>query len=383
MQLFTKNYILGLVVLFLCYMEFYMTSTTMVSHITGMGIDIKLAGMATGVVFIVMAVGRPLSGYMADRLDLRGVMLIAAGIFVITNIGMYFSTSIALILLLRALDGFAVCILTTTNSVAMLQDVKSEIMGKAVAYSGLISALCSAIGPQLGQTIMNSLGSRKIFLFTTCISILISVPIMLYGIPKYERTVKSTTWKDFIDTRVLPYGLLVSACAFGIGVVNSYFLATANVKGIRLGGLFFTVSSVVMIILKIITGNVIDRHSLKRVVVPAFIITMISLLLIPGIKGTTGLVICAVMFAFDQGSAQPSIQAQCYRMVPISERGIAVSTFYMCLAAGQALASIGGGIIADKLGYNAVYYAGALILLIALATFFILDKNKKDGEPPF
>ena len=89
----------------------------------------------------------------------------------------------------------------------------------------------------------------------------------------------------------------------------------------------------------------------------------------------------AVFRIFGQGAAQSSIQGCVLKDAPDEKRGVASSTFYLGIDAGQGLGAIIGGAIADSCGYAAAFLSGPCVLGVGFLAFLWWKLRAKRPAP--
>jgi sugar phosphate permease len=81
------------------------------------------------------------------------------------------------------------------------------------------------------------------------------------------------------------------------------------------------------------------------------------------------ILVASVIKAFAQGSAQPTIQAECIRMLPEKKSGVATSTYYLGADIGQGIGPMLAGVIASAWGYEVMFSTCAGIFLVTLLLY--------------
>lgn len=218
-------------------------------------------------------------------------------------------------------------------------------MGEGIGYFGLGHIIATASGPALGLYIGERYGLSAVFLIAG--TIMLSVSLMMFMLPYTEQKRKraetskgETTGKrqdrhprygqdrtpNYRQDGVahLRYHSCTGAapCFFGSvfsmfnGVIGSYLVLLGEERGIANISLYFTVNAVALILVRVTAGRVYDRYGMSAVLIPAFMLAAVAAFFIGFAKALPIILVASVIKAFAQGSAQPTIQAECIRMLP-------------------------------------------------------------------
>lgn len=176
---------------------------------------------------------------------------------------------------------------------------------------------------------------------------------------------------DFIAVRVLPLAFFGSVFSMFNGVIGSYLVLLGDERGIGNISLYFTVNAIALILVRVAAGRIYDRYGISAVLIPAFIMAAASALFIGFARALPLILAAAVIKAFAQGSAQPSIQAECIRLLPDDKSGVATSTFYIGADIGQGFGPMLAGLIASIWNFEVMFTACAGVYLAALLIYCI------------
>jgi len=141
--------------------------------------------------------------------------------------------------------------------------------------------------------------------------------------------------------------------------------------------MFFTAYSIVMFMIRPISGKIVDRKGLRIVLYPSLVIASVAFFILSGANTLTAVVIAGILKAIGQGSGSPAIQSTSLKMIGREKAGVVSSTCYIGADVGNALAPIIGGYVAEHYGYEIMFRGYALILLVLGVTIFTI-KWKSD-----
>ena len=140
----------------------------------------------------------------------------------------------------------------------------------------------------------------------------------------------------------------------------------------------FTVNAIALVVIRPFAGKLSDKKGLSYIFYPATIAAVIAAALIGSSVSLWMILAAAVFKAVGQGSAQPTLQATCIKLLPENKSGVAISTFYVGADVGQGTGPIIGGVIATMWGYGAMFYFCGGLLILGLVTYFVYSKSNKE-----
>ena len=118
------------------------------------------------------------------------------------------------------------------------------------------------------------------------------------------------------------------------------------------------------------------RDGLSFILYPALLCAILEALLLGHAAGLSMILAAAVIKAFGQGTAQPSLQAECLRRSGSVQRGLAASTFFIGANSGQGFGPLAGGAVASAFGYTAMFNCSAALLLSGIAAYYFFARQE-------
>lgn len=399
-RLWTAPYITLILLGIFISVSFYMVMPLLSKYALQRGASVPAAGVIVGMFSITALFARPVSGIISDRLNKKYVFIAATALIGFSLIGYGLSTGIASLVVFRIFHAAAFSVNGTVNLALVAQIIPRKRMGEGIGYFGLGHIIATASGPALGLYIGERYGLSAVFLIAG--TIMLSVSLMMFMLPYTEQKRKraetskgETTGKDRTDTRVtdrtglritgrtglrisdiiaaqvLPLAFFGSVFSMFNGVIGSYLVLLGEERGIANISLYFTVNAVALILVRVTAGRVYDRYGMSAVLIPAFMLAAVAAFFIGFAKALPIILVASVIKAFAQGSAQPTIQAECIRMLPEKKSGVATSTYYLGADIGQGIGPMLAGLIASAWNYEVMFYACAGIFLVALIAYCV------------
>lgn len=378
-KLWNAKYIYIVLVNTLICFGFYMITTILTVYLLEVGIEVSKAGVVVGLFSITALIMRPISGYVTDTYNQKHLMVFSTALVSIAVLGYVITANLPLIVFFRVLHGFAFAI-SSTAIVAMASSyIPASRFSEGIGYLGLGQIIGSAVGPGLGVWVMNTYGTRYSFYISAGFSLLAMLVILLlrYTAPPRPEQARKITLKGLVAVEVLDFSFVSGCYSFLNGVVASFLVLFAAQKGILDVSLYFTVSAVFLFAARPISGKLVDRFGLKTVIYPAICMTILSIIMLIGMKSLWMLLLSAAVRALAQGALQPSLQAACIQRVGVERSGTATGTYYLGADIGQGLGPILGGFIAGLWGYTEIFYFCIGLIAFAGFIFFLSMRPKK------
>ncbi|MBQ6551971.1 MAG: MFS transporter [Lachnospiraceae bacterium] len=360
-----------------------MTTSLVTEYARTLGADLKLASTAAGLMSLASLFVCPFAGVISDRIDRKRLLIyinIGYGICLILH---FFVKSIGMLMALRLLTGVFFSFVSVTCMAYISSFIPKERMGEGMGYAAMASVLSQAFGPGIGFAIADNVSYRAAFLVAGliafgCILGYLLVPYHEEPKPKVQKG--QFRLSNLFAVEFTSFMLLAAIFSAGNSLVTTYLKSIAAERGIERIALFYTLYSVVMIVLKPISGKLQDRFGVYPILIPSVFFAAAGMALI-GIGGSLPFFLgAAVCKAFGQGNGTPSVQANAVKALDRSRAGVAVSTIQIGQNIGNALAPIIGGFVVTRFGYEATFVGDGVLILAAglfLVTLQYMQEKKR------
>jgi MFS family permease len=169
---------------------------------------------------------------------------------------------------------------------------------------------------------------------------------------------------------ILPSALFPSAVLFTSALTYASVVALlplfAEEGDLGNPGLFFTVFSVVVLVIRGPLGRLSDKRGRVVVVAPGLLVTFVALLVLSRAESMTALLVVAVLYAIGVGATQPTLMAMTIDRAKPQERGAAMGTFTTAMDLGIGIGSIVWGLTAEAFGFQTMYVAAGFMGLVGM-----------------
>jgi MFS family permease len=384
-KLWNRNYISILIANCFISISFFILNPTFPVYIKTIINDLSMVGLVTSLFMISAMMIRPFSGYLTDIYNKR--ILFAGGLFLLCiSIGGYIVfRSITGIIFARLLHGIGMGLATTAFGALASQNIPPARMGEGMGYYGLGMVFGMSIGPSIGLQLMNSFNAQVAFGVAGGFSILgVVILVSIYrktntlnlnmprpGLPRNIRSMLNIERSAVVPASLIFFiGIIVSA-------ITTYLALYSYDRGIKNIGFFFTIQSVAVLISRLINGRVADKRGYAIVIIPSIICLAGAMLLLFFAKTAIFFMITAFLYGLGYGSLTSACQALSVLKANPERRGLAISTYYLGMDAGNGVGIILTGIFAKAFGYPSMYLFCIVPLVIGLVIFVVWERDSR------
>ena len=367
--MFTRDFSLAILANLFSFASMYVLLATLPLYVVAIGGTVSDAGVVLACFTLSAVVVRPVVGRLSDRRAKKAIMLGGAVILAVSSLLYAPVHSVPLLMAVRVFHGVGWAAFGTAASALAADLAPLSRRGEAMGYFGVGMNVAMAIGPALGVFLVGWTGYGSLFL--TAMVLGAAAALTTAGIAEPRRApgqgALQRGWRSFI----LPSALFPSAVLFTNALTYASVVALlplfADEAGLGNPGLFFTVFSVVVLVLRGPLGRVSDRRGRVAVVAPGLSVTFVALLVLSQAQSTTTMLVVAVLYAVGVGAAQPTLMAMTVDRAGPQERGAAMGTYTTAMDLGIGVGSVVWGVVAQSLGFATMYVAASLMGLVGVA----------------
>ena len=415
-QLWSTTFVLVVVSTLCCFMVGQGLNSSTSVYVTLYGGTAAYAGVLAAVFSGAAAVVRLLSGPLIDGRGRRIVMLVGFAVLIIGTVGPLFTHDVAPFVVFRILQGAGFSAVTTASATAAADALPASRMGEGIGYYGLGQALSMSIGPALALALVSTDPPENLFVGVTAIAVVGLAMIFLCRYEKHpemlpegavyrrrleegeseaarrgtaealevtgraeaaeaakaSETTTSTAQsrmegqsrRESIASRIfekhalpgtLPMIVLSPAFGFVIFFVGLYGASL----GVGNAGLFYTLSAVSMILVRLKSGAFMDRFAPIKILPFALACGLVAFAMLVAcgtvLDGTpvrdAVFNLSGIVYGFCIGIALPLNQSVAVKNTPPERWGAANALFQLANDVGIGGACVIWGIVNDCFGF--------------------------------
>ena len=341
--------------------------------VTGpLGSDKAGLGLALGAFSVTSVVVRPVVGRMVDRLGRRRLMLTGVTLFAVIIAAHLVVTDLWMLVVVRLVLGGAESLFFVAGFAALADLAPPGRTGEALSFASVALYLGVALGPLIGQVLLDWRGFDAAWIGGTLLALLAVAMVML--VPETGEPAP----KDAQPAKLIHRAALRPGLALFTGVAGtSGFLALVGLHATEIN---FAAWSVVPLIYgaivvscRIVFARVPDRLPSLKLGAASLALCAVGLVILGVAPSPIGMLLGTVVLALGVAFLTPAIFAAVFGCVPPHERGAAAGTTTIFIDLGfgggpllLGLAAAQGGIPVAFLVAAALTAAGAALLAPAI-----------------
>lgn len=372
-KLWTKNYILVLVIVALAAFTHNAFTTIFPLYVLDIGGSNSDTGFMMALLTLAGMVTRLFAGQLIDRWGRKKTFVLGSVLFTLNTLAYCFVTDMAGIYVLRFFNGVTQGIYFSPPATIIADSTPKSRMVDAMSYFGIASSLAIAVAPAVSAIVYEAVGATAFFViaaaFAAASSLFCFFLKELYRPQKAEkqarRSARELAAGTFEITALIP-ALTSFFLMFGSSAISNFLLPCGAERSIANISLYFTVNSVVVIILRLFMSKISQRFSAKSLVCAGLVLAAAGTGLIAIANSLTVILVASVLVAIGTTFVTQLIQVEILSGTPEHRRGVANATLAIFQDVGTgAGATVWGNL--TQLGYGFVYALSALITLLGLA----------------
>lgn len=394
--LWTKDFVLLIITAIFMYISTFMFTPTLPLFVRSIGtVDPSVGGLIVFAYTIGCLVPRLIWGKLADSWERKPVYLI--GVLIIAAVSPFYGlfVSVAGILFFRMIQGVGFSGSSTTAGTIAADLVPASRRAEGIGFYSLANTIGMALGPALGLYMLQQHSSWGLFGASFLFG-LVSLGIgMFLNYEKKRRLAQSGSTfvkKASIETAVttgtvkiapkrvalfeksvLTTCLVLFFIVMPYGGIMTYIASYGNDLGVGEIGLYFTMFSVALFLVRLMVGRLSDRHGITVILIPGIVLMIGGLIVLYwAAAGLAVFLVSAVLFGLGYGAVMPVLQATALTFCQDNRRGAASATFFSVADLAIGLGAIVLGMWIKYFGYETAFAGMAVSEVIAFAFFITI-----------
>ncbi len=381
-KLWNFSFILMLMINSLIFIGFTMMTPILPKYAISLGAAMSIAGLVAGIFAITSITIRPFAGFATDKFNKKHLLIVSTIFLAISSLGLKISYNISTLFFFRIIQGISFSISVTVINALSTSYMPKKRIGEGIGFMGLGYILATAISPNLGLEISTRFGFKYVF-YLSCIIVMIAVALitMIPYNPPNKKNLNINNFQikinDFFAKELVIFAIIACLFTFMNGVIGSFLALLGDERHISNIGYYFTVNAIVILIIRPLSGKLLDNKGLSIIAFPAFTMAMAAALLLAVSTSLWMILAVAILYGIGQSSLSPALQATCVKRLGPSRVGVATSTYFIGYDAGQGLGPIIGGTIAGKFGLTSVFYICGALLFAGIVIYYLYTSKTK------
>lgn len=333
----------------------------------GLGFGAFAVGLVAGAQFTAALLSRFWSGRYADRRGAKratvaGLLLaVAAGLLYLASLAAAPTTSVAVLMLGRAVLGAGEsCVVTGALSWALAL-AGARNAGKAMSWVGLAMYVALAVGAPLGTALYAASGFSGIALATTLVPL-----VGLAWIARLRAVAPHAGSRPALTTvvgAVWGPGVGLALSSLGFGAITTFVVLLFAQRGWGHAWLGLTAFFTAFVLGRTVFGHLPDRIGGARVALVSVVVEAAGQALIWLAPSPAVALSGAALSGLGYALVYPGYGVEAVRRAPVESRGLAMGAYTAFLDLALGLANPLLGAVASGISVRAVFLVSALVVL--------------------
>lgn len=390
-RLWTRNFVLIIVINFLVFMNHIMLLSTFPFYIESLGGSEALAGLAATLFSLVAVLCRPVVGWMLDNGKRRAILLIGLAGMLLMPLGYMFASVIFLAFVFRMVHGASLALSNTATATIVSDVIPAPRFAEGMGMFGMATALATSCAPALGLYLMDSFSYTVLF---ACASSSVLIALILFAIlknPPIKAEKKPLNISALFSRAAVPASVIALVFMLTFGALENFLAKYAVEAELPSGGLFFAIMAVMLLLVRVVLGKYADKKGEAMFVYTCNSSMLAAFLLLALAPNTVTFIIAAVLAGYGFGGLEPALQSMAVHSAAPSERGSANSTFLCAYDIGIGLGGGIAGVLISGLGYEQMFVILSAANIVSVLLYILWGRNDpssisrslriaKDGE---
>ena len=440
-EIFTRDFIVLATINLALFFGFQMVTVGMPVYVSQLGADSFTVGIVTSIFTITAMLVRVFAGAILDRFGRIGTMISGIVIMACMVVSYAIFPIIGIIIGLRVVHGLGWGLGSTATSTIAADIIPKKRFAEGMGYFAMTNAVASALAPALSIFLVQGPGALYMLGISAGFTVLALALAMINakrlssasaaaqsGLPPTEAghekrpedaatpdsRLGNTTGRDkqpedvaahgsrpgdatehtrvhptpaskfetFFERRALLPSLAMLLVNIAFGTITTFIALHAAEQDVPEITWYFIIYAITTVASRPLIGKIIDRTGYRGPSIFATLCTAATMAAIGMSNSLPMFCIAGAIGGLGIGGAMSTFQAMAVATVPPWRRGVATSTYFVFFDLGIAIGSFVGGIVANALGYTAMYMIMIAFPVLACIFFLVAGKHRLNTTIP-
>ena len=324
-------------------------------------------GVAVGAFSLTAAILRPWAGLLGDRSGRR--LLVVGGSVVLSAVIASYTLAggLAALVFLRVLTGVGEAAVFVGAATAVQDLAPASRRGEAASYFSVAVYGGLALGPALGEAVLDASGADAAWLLSA--GCCLAAAVLGWWTPAFppgETGRRRGSRPSLLHPSGLGPGFVLGLSLMGFAGFTTFVPLYVDEVGAGSSGAVFSTFAVVVLAVRVIGARIPDRAGPVRVASTALTLLALGLGALAVVRTAAGLFGGTVLFALGTSLLYPSLMRLVVDATPAAERSSAVATFSIFFDLSQGLGAPALGVVVALADEPAAFAVGAALQVAAV-----------------
>ena len=341
-----------------------------------LGIDNSQVGLVLSSYTIGVLCMRPFSGYLVDCFSRKYLYIFAFAMFSLFFVGYFWATTVLLLILIRLFQGTFMGLTSVSGNTITIDVIPSARRGEGMGFYGLAINIAMSLAPLIAVATYAKQGFNAVVWSSLAFSALGIFSVLFIRYPRREKVKRPPLSLDrFILLKAIPAAITYMFVAVAYGMLLSFVVLYGKEIGVANAGYFFIYMAVGVGLSRLVSGRLIDGGKIHQVAICAMSCLIVMIAVFATVHNAYVFFASAFVIGVGFGIGVPAFQCLFVNVVPHSQRGTAMGTYFTAYDLGIGIGMLTAGFISSRWGLSAAYLTGAFSCLCALITYLIWTKS--------
>lgn len=349
-------------------------------YIKDLGGDEANIGFIMGSFGITSIGAIPFVAYLVDKYGRRKFMLLGYGIMVVATLGYLFISHLSPVFyLLRFVQGVSFAFAFTSAGTFVTDYIPPERRAEGLGIFSAFTIASYAIGPSLGELVIELLGFRSFFIYASIFSLIAFVLTIFTRDGNFIRSSDPYGLGFFRLIASKRYAIILVSnliLAGGLGAILNFVATFLRSKGLA-AFYFFLTYTIAVTAVRIFGGRISDSLGRKAVASPCLFIVSVSLASMYFIDNAISAILISLFFSIGYGFLYPTLSALVIDNAKSDERGKAMGAFNATYSLGINFLAFPLGLIARDFGYEVMYFVTGCMVFLGFLLFTFFERSSE------
>ncbi|MEX2447487.1 MAG: MFS transporter [Solirubrobacterales bacterium] len=312
---------------------------------------------------------RPFAGRLADRRGRKPTVVAGSALVALAGFLYMLPLGVPGLIAARLLLGAGEGAVFTAGSAWIVDIAPPARRGRVIGLYGLAVWSGLSIGPLIGELLLGASGYTAVWLFAGAAPL--AGALIALRLPDTFRPVGHAEQHPLIAREALRPGIALALASVGYATIAAFVVLHLDARGIGHGALVFGAFATMVVLTRLVGGDLPDRVGPLRVATAAAAVAAAGLTTIAFAYSFPVAVAGALAMGAAFSLLYPSLSLIVVARVPQSRRGAALGTFTAFFDAGVGVGAALAGVAAVLAGYQGAFLLAAAFALLSLATIVL------------
>jgi MFS family permease len=321
----------------------------------------------------------PLVSYLLDKYGRRKFLMLGSLVMSFSSFGFFFVSHLSPFLyVFRLFQGIGFAFFFTSSATAVVDVIPESRRGQGLGIFGAFIIMTYAVGPSIGEFVINKFGFGLFFIITSSFSLVATFVVFPARDVAFERATDTSALRFFYLAFSKRYFVLLLTnviAASGFGSVLYFIAVYVKSKGLNVS-YFFVTYTITVAALRILGGRISDVFGRKGVASPSLFLFSLAIASVGLINSVFMIVLVSVLFSIGYGMLYPTLSALVVDKSWPDERGKAMGAYNASFSMGVNFPTFAFGIIAENWGFVDMYLISAFIVFIGFTIFTFFEAKQ-------